>query len=202
MKIIVVGGTGTIGKAVVKELAKRHTVVTVGHNSGELRADIHDVKSIEKMYQAVEKTGKFDAVISTTGNLHFAPISEFTEKEYEVGLKSKLMGQVNLVLIGQKYINDNGSFTLTSGILSHEPVRLGTSGSMVNSALNGFVIGAAIELQRNIRINVVSPTVLTESMDKYADFFYGFEPAPASRVALAYSKSVEGAQTGQVYNVW
>lgn len=199
MKIIVVGGTGTIGKAVVNVLSQRHDIITVGHKSGDVQADIHDVTSIEKMYKTI---GEFDAVVSTTGNLHFGPLDQFTPELYEIGLKSKLMGQVNLVLIGQKYIKNNGSFTLTSGILSDDPIRFGTSAGMVNAALDGFVRSVAIELPKNLRINAVSPTILTESLPQYGDYFHGYESVSASRVALAYSKSVEGAQTGQVYKVW
>ena len=55
---------------------------------------------------------------------------------------------------------------------------------------------------RNIRINVVSPTVFVESMEGYAPFFRGFEAIPVARAALAFSRSVEGGQTGQVYRVY
>jgi NAD(P)-dependent dehydrogenase (short-subunit alcohol dehydrogenase family) len=198
MKIIVVGGTGTIGQAVVKELSARHTVVIAGFSKGDIQVDVKDYSSIEKMYK---KIGEFDAVISTIGKVTFANLIDMTPEKYAVGLQDKLMGQVNLVLAGLLHINDGGSFTLTSGVLSHDPIRLGSSASMVNGALDSFVKAAAIELPRGVRINSVSPTVITESMEKYADYFRGFEPAPAARVASAYSKSVEGAQSGQIYSV-
>lgn len=198
MKIIIVGGTGTIGKAISTELAKRHTIIAVGHTSGDFQVDIRDSDSIEALYQ---KIGSFDALVSATGSVHFGALTEFTEEQYSIGLNSKLMGQVRLVMIGLKYINKHGSFTLTSGILSNDPIRLGASASMVNGALDSFVKSAALELPNHLRINSVSPTVLLESMDNYAPFFRGFEPVPASRVALAYSKSVEGAQTGVTYQV-
>lgn len=198
MKIVIVGGTGIIGTAVVKELAARHEIISVGQTHGDMQVDIKDATSIEKMYK---KLGKFDAVVATTGKVHFGPLPELTAEHYQVGLRDKLMGQINLVLLGMKYINDAGSFTLTSGILSHDPARFGSSASLVNGAIDSFVKAAAIEMPRNIRINAVSPTILKESMDKYAEYFRGFEPVPAVRVALAYSKSVEGAQTGQVYNI-
>ena len=111
------------------------------------------------------------------------------------------MGQLNFVLIGREFIADGGSFTLTSGILSHDPIRMGSSASMVNGAIDAFVRAAAIELPRALRINAVSPGVLLELMDAYAPFFRGHEPVPAARVALAYAKSVEGARTGQVFDV-
>ncbi|EKD72070.1 MAG: short chain dehydrogenase [uncultured bacterium] len=198
MKILIVGGTGTIGKAVVNELKPRHEIIIAGHQNGDVQVDVTDQTSIEKMYQQI---GKLDAVVSTIGRVHFANLTEMTIENYFVGLKDKLMGQVNLVLSGIKYLHDAGSFTLTSGILNRDPIRTGSSASMVNGALDSFVKAAAIELPRGIRINVVSPTVLTEAMDKYADYFSGFESVPAARVALAYRKSVEGAQTGQVYLV-
>jgi NAD(P)-dependent dehydrogenase (short-subunit alcohol dehydrogenase family) len=199
MKIIVVGGTGTIGKAVVKELAKRHTIMVAGFSHGDIKVDIKDIKSIETMYKSI---GKFDAVVSTVGKVHFGDFTEMTPEHYFIGLNDKLMGQVNLVLTGLKYINDAGSFTLTSGILSQDPVRFGSSASMVNGAIDSFTIASAIEMPRAIRINSISPTIVTESMEAYGDYFHGFEPASAARVALAYSKSVEGNQTGQVYPVW
>lgn len=198
MKIIIVGGTGTIGKAVVKELGKRHTIIVAGHSRGDVQVDITETKSIESMYKSV---GEFDAVVSTVGKVHFGPMLEMSAADYAVGLNDKLMGQVNLVLIGLRHINERGSFTLTSGILSVDPVPFSISAAMVDAAIDSFAISAAIEMPRGIRINSVSPTLLSESVDAYGEYFHGYKPVPAAEVALAYSKSVEGAQTGKVYTV-
>jgi len=140
--------------------------------------------------------------VVAAGALHFAPLAGFTPEQFHVGLNSKLMGQVNVALVAQEYLNDGGSITLTSGIVADEPIRNGVSATMVNSAVEGFARAAAIELPRGLRINAVSPTVLEESMGSYGPFFVGFEPLPAHRVALAYARSVDGAQTGQVYHAW
>lgn len=196
MKILIVGGTGTIGRAVVKELQQRHTLIVAGHSQGDIQVDISSKASIEKMYQSLQS---LDAVISTTGKVHFAELSAMTSEDYFIGLHSKLMGQVNLVLVGQAFLNEGGSFTLTSGLLNHDPIKAGSSASMVNGALDGFVKSAALELPKKLRINVVSPTVITESLPSYGPYFRGFESVSAAQAALAYSKSVEGAQTGQVY---
>lgn len=198
MNILVVGGTGTIGKAVVAELSTRHTVIVAGRQSGDVQVDITDPHSIEKMYK---EAGKIDAVVSATGSVHFGPLSQLKAEHFAIGLQSKLMGQINLVLIGLSYVNEGGSFTLTSGILNRDPILYGTPAAMVNGGLDGFVKSAALEMPKNMRINGVSPTVLVESMSDYAPYFRGFMPVVAARVALAYSKSVEGAQTGQVYEV-
>jgi NAD(P)-dependent dehydrogenase (short-subunit alcohol dehydrogenase family) len=198
MRIIVIGAAGTIGQALVKELASRHEIISAGRNSGDIQVDLTDAASIEKMYQQV---GPVDAVISAAGNVHFGALNEMTAAEYAIGINDKLMGQVQLVLIGQKYLNDGGSFTLVSGVLAQDPIVYGSSASMVNAGIEGFARAAAIELPRGLRINVVSPTLLTESQESYGAYFRGFETVPAAKVARAFSKSVEGAQTGQIYQV-
>ena len=129
------------------------------------------------------------------------PLAEMSEKDFTLGLQDKLMGQVNLLLIGREFANDGASFTFTSGVINREPIRTGSSAALVNAALDGFVKAAAIELPRGLRVNSVSPTVLTEAMGKYAPYFRGFKSVAAADVALAYAKSVEGLHTGQTYQV-
>ncbi|MEM5383554.1 short chain dehydrogenase [Paraburkholderia phymatum] len=197
-KVVVIGATGTLGQAVAAALKARHEVIEVGATRGAHQVDGTDPASIERLFQ---KIGNVDAVVTATGKVHFGPLTEMTIEQFWIGLRDKLMGQINFVLAAQKYVNDGGSFTLTSGILADEPISQGVSATTVNLALEGFVRGAAIELPRGIRINVVSPTVLTESMESYAPFFRGFEPVDASKAALGYLRSVEGAQTGRVYRV-
>ena len=195
MKLIVIGAEGTIGTAACDELAARHEIIKVGRNSGDIHADIADRESIEAMYR---ETGKVDAVVSAVGSVHFGPLTEFTEEQFMLGLTNKVMGQVNVVLAGIDYVNDGGSFTLTSGVLDRDPIRSGTGAATANGALGGFIVGAAIEMPRGLRINVVSPGLLQASAKKYEGFFPGHEPVSSERVGLAYSKSVEGAITGQV----
>ncbi|GJI90648.1 short chain dehydrogenase [Duganella hordei] len=199
MKVVVIGAAGTVGKAVVEQLGQRHEIVTVGSSSGQYQADIADIAQVRALFAQI---GRVDAVVVAAGALHFAPLAGFTPEQFYVGLNSKLMGQVNVALVAQEYLNDGGSITLTSGIVADEPIRNGVSATMVNSAIEGFARGAAIELPRGLRINVVSPTVLEESMGSYGPFFIGFEAVPARRAALSYARSVDGAQTGQVYRAW
>lgn len=198
MKIVVIGATGTLGRAVCAELKKRHEIVEVGATHGDYHVDVTNVPSVERLFHEI---GRVDAVITTTGKLHFGPFHEMTADQFWIGLRDKLMGQINVVLAAQHHVNDGGSFTLTSGILADEPIREGVNATTVNLALEGFVRGAAIELPRGIRINLVSPTILDESYEAYGAYFRGFEPVSAQRAALAYSRSVEGAQTGRVYRV-
>lgn len=198
MRIILVGASGTLGKAVHAALKVRHEVIRAGRKGADVAVDITDPKSIAAMYDQV---GKFDAVACAAGKVTFAPLGEMTPDKFAVGNADKLMGQVNLVALGQSRIAEQGSFTLITGILSREPIRAGASAALVNGAIDAFVRAAAIELPRGIRINSVSPTVFVESMEGYGPFFRGFKPVPVAEAAEAYVKSIEGAHTGQTYVV-
>lgn len=198
MKILLIGASGTVGSAVDKELSQRHEIIRIGRTSGDFHVDISDSASIRALF---EKTGTFDALVCAAGNVTFAPLGDMTEQSFALGLQDKLMGQVNLLLIGREYANDGASFTFTSGVLSHDPIRSGASAALVNGALDSFVRAAAIELPRGLRVNSISPTVLLEAMDSYAPYFRGYKPVAGADVGLAYAKSVEGLQTGQTFRV-
>jgi NADP-dependent 3-hydroxy acid dehydrogenase YdfG len=198
MKIVLIGAAGTLGSAVDKALNARYEIVRVGRKSGDFQVDITDPASIEQLFS---KIGEFDAVVSTAGDVHFGPLADFTQDKFQIGLRSKLMGQVNLVAFGLKHIRDCGSFTLTTGQINEDPISVGASGAMINGGLEAFARSAAIELPRGLRINVVSPTVTEESWSAFGPFFPGQKPVPASDAALGYVKSVEGMQTGKVYRI-
>ncbi|KND61939.1 short chain dehydrogenase [Candidatus Burkholderia verschuerenii] len=198
MKIAVIGATGTVGQAVCAELKSRHEVIEIGATRGAHRADLRDLASIKRLFETI---GRVDAIVATAGHVHFGPLVEMTPEQFRVGLDDKLMGQVNLVLTAREYLNDGGSLTLTSGIIGEAAILQGASAASVNGAIEGFVRGAAIELPRGLRINVVSATMLEEARASFGPYFRGFEAASVARVALAYSRSVEGAETGRVYKV-
>lgn len=197
MKIIIVGASGTIGKKIVDALKPDHDIVRVGSKSGDVQTDISDPASIEAMFRTI---GPFDTLISAAGAGHFGPLATMKDADFRKGIESKLMGQINLVLIGQHHINPNGSFTLTSGILSEDPVPMGANLSAVNGAIDAFVRSAAIELSRGIRINAVSPGVVEDSPG-FFPYFPGHIPVTMTNVVNAYIKSAMGARTGQVIHV-
>lgn len=198
MKIIVIGASGTVGRAVAQELSQRHEVIRVGRTQGDYQVDITSQQSVQSLF---EKTGRVDAIVSATGNLFFGPLATMTDRDFNQGLQDKLLGQIRLALTGQHYLNDGGSITLISGIVAHEPIAQGVNATTVNAGLEGFVRAAACELPRGIRINLISPTVLTESAAAYDGFFPGFASVPAASVAQAYRRSVEGIQSGRIYQV-
>lgn len=199
MKILIIGGNGTIGKKVSAHFSKQHEVFICGRTSGKVTVDIADSTSIKSMFETV---GKVDAVVCIAGEAKWAEFASMTEDDFFIGLKSKLMGQVNLVRIGMDYLNDGGSFTLTTGILADHPVFMTTSPAMVNGGIHSFVKAASLELKNNIRINVVSSGLVEDAVDKYEAYFPGDNPIPMKKVINGYVKSVLGRGTGQIIRMY
>ncbi|WP_432586105.1 short chain dehydrogenase [Streptomyces sp. HD1123-B1] len=198
MRILVIGAAGKLGSAVTAALTGRgHEVLTAGRGSGELRYDITDPERITALY---ERAGRLDAVVSAAGDVPYKPVTEMAPEDYLSAFRGKVLSQLELVRQGVPRIADRGSFTLITGVLAREPIPAGSAASMANGAVEAFVRAAAIEIAPQ-RINAVSPTVFTESLADYGDFFPGMEPVGLARVAQAYIRSVEGAQTGQIYQL-
>ncbi|QJX04113.1 MULTISPECIES: short chain dehydrogenase [Rhizobium] len=200
MKIVVIGASGDVGRFVVEELARdgKHDIIRVGRTQGDHQVDITSDESVDALFKKIER---IDAIIVAAGNVILAPIAEMTTANFHKGLQDKLLSQVRVVLVGQHYLNDGGSITLTSGIAVDDPIAQGSNAATSNAGLDGFVRAAACDFSRGIRINAVNPTMLTESMDRFGPFFPGYESVSGARVAMAYRRSVEGVQTGRVYRV-
>jgi NAD(P)-dependent dehydrogenase (short-subunit alcohol dehydrogenase family) len=199
MKILIVGGNGTLGSKVTEYLKKNHEVIVASRNSGDFNVDITSEESIKKLF---EETGKLDAIISTAGAAKWAAFESMTEEDFYVGIKSKMMGQINLVRIGKDYLNNGGSITLTTGILADDPVENTTNAAMVNNAIHGFVKAVSLEIKNDIRINAVSPGLVEDSKDKFGAHFPGHTPVSMDRMVSGYVKSVEGKVRGEVIRIY
>jgi NAD(P)-dependent dehydrogenase (short-subunit alcohol dehydrogenase family) len=190
VKIVVIGATGTIGKAVADALAGRHEVVRVSRR-GAVQADLEDAASLERLFATVKDV---DAVVCCAGSAAFKPLAQLSDADFQLGLRSKLMGQVNVVRVAMRHLRDGGSITLTSGVLSREPMPGGAAISLVNAGVEAFAAGAALELPRKLRVNVVSPPWITETL-----IAFKMDPKigiPAAACARAYVAAVEGGDNG------
>jgi len=194
MRILVIGAHGTIGREIVKALSANHEVLGASRSGSEIQVDITEPASIRAMY---ERVGNLDAVISAAGSGAWKPLAELTDDDFALSLRYKLMGQVNVVRYGLAQVSDGGSITTTSGILARSPMPGGAAISLVNCGLEGFTRAAALEAPRGIRVNVVSPPWVTETLIEMgsSDLSHGL---PAATVAQAYVRSVTGNETGQV----
>jgi NAD(P)-dependent dehydrogenase (short-subunit alcohol dehydrogenase family) len=193
MRILLIGATGTIGQAIAAALRPKHDLLLASHSKSGLKVDVADPASIKRLYTSV---GRVDAVISAAGPARFKPFAQLTDEDYRFSLENKLMGQVNLVRYGFDSVNDRGSITITGGSLGQSPMIGSGVVSLVNAGLEGFARAAALEAPRSIRVNLVAPPWVTETLKAYGMPLEG--GLPATQVAKAYVRTVEGAGTGEI----
>ena len=196
MNILLIGSSGRLGSAVHTALADRgHKVLTAGRTSGDFRVDLTEPASVAALYESI---GAVDAVASAAGTVPYKTIREMTADDYAAAYDGKVRSQVELVRQGIHRIAPTGSFTLITGILARIPIATGTAASLANGAVEAFVRAAAVEIAPQ-RVNAISPTVFTEALDAYGDYFPGFPAVDLADVAQAYVRSIEGVQTGQIF---
>jgi NAD(P)-dependent dehydrogenase (short-subunit alcohol dehydrogenase family) len=194
MRILLIGATGTIGQAVAAAFGTRHEVIPASRHKAHESVDLADPDSIRAL---LKRVGRVDAIVSAAGQAAFKPLGELADADFALSIGNKLMGQVNVVRFGLASLADKGSVTLTSGVLAQQPMPGSAAISLVNAGLEGFTRAAALEAPRGIRVNVVSPPWITETVQAM-----GRPPIPGSLsaaiVARSYVESVEGRMTGQV----
>ncbi len=199
MKILVIGGTGTIGKPLAEALQKKHQLIIAGKSSGDLQLDLSDSASLQAAYA---QTGPLDAVVCVAGEAKWGKLKDLSEADFQIGIQNKLMGQINLVRLGLAILKPQGSFTLSSGILADHPVDQTTSAALVNGALHSFVKAAALEMDQDRRINVVSLNLVQPSQQKYQDYFPGSDAIPISKAINGYIRSIMGKTNGKIIRVY
>lgn len=198
MKVLVIGGRGVIGSAVVALLSTEHEVLVGGRHDAAVLVDMTDPASIEAMYQAHPD---LDAVVVTAGHVPFKPLQQLSEDDWQSGLHDKLMGQVRLVQIGARYLQPGAVFVLTSGLLEREHILGSSCASVVNAGLAAFVRSAAQELWGQARVNLVSPGPVAGD-ERSAGAFAGFMPVSRGQIAQSYLRALTQPLTGKVLEVF
>ncbi len=194
MKIVIVGASGKIGREVDRALRMHHEIIKVGARSGDLQCDYTDPVSIDQAFDAI---GIHDALVCVAGSdSTFSDFDELTDDDYRYGFERKFLGQVRLLRQGMSYISDGGSFTFSTGFLSHYPNRFSIATGPLNAAVDTFVANTAPLLPRNVRINAVSPAPIIEPGQEREGV------VTAARCAQFYVNAIEGDMTGTVLRAW
>lgn len=201
---LLVGAGGVIGRHVAVMLAAEgYDVITAGLDNADLVFDLCDPDATDR---ALAEAGPLDALICTAGRANFAPLggieaAPLETSVYGLGLKDKLMGQVNLALACRRQQPALASITLTSGTTSDDPIIGGSSLSMVNGALEAWVRAAAGEWPTLTRLNLVSPSLVEGTPAPAVKAFPGWEIISGARVAAAYLRCLRSGLRGQVIRV-
>ena len=192
-RVLVIGSSGLLGSHLVKALQGKADVVEASFSRAPLHVDIADPASLRRLFAQV---GTVDAIACAAGMARFVPWASATDDDWAHGVANKLMGQVNVARLGAPHVRDGGAITLTTGVLAQHPIPGGAIFTTANAAVEGFARAAAVEIGSRVRVNVVSPGWITETL-----VAMGMDPAPglpASKAAEYYIRQMESGAAGSV----
>lgn len=192
-RVLVIGSSGLLGSHLVKALQGKADVVEASFSRAPLHVDIADPASLRRLFAQV---GTVDAIACAAGMARFVPWASATDDDWAHGVANKLMGQVNVARLGAPHVRDGGAITLTTGVLAQHPIPGGAIFTTANAAVEGFARAAAVEIGPRVRVNVVSPGWITETL-----VAMGMDPAPglpASEAAGYYIRQMESGAAGSV----
>jgi len=192
-RVLVIGSSGLLGSHLVKALQGKADVVEASFSRAPLHVDIADPASLRRLFAQV---GTVDAIACAAGMARFVPWASATDDDWAHGVANKLMGQVNVARLGAPHVRDGGAITLTTGVLAQHPIPGGAIFTTANAAVEGFARAAAVEIGSRVRVNVVSPGWITETL-----VAMGMDPAPglpASEAAGFYIRQMESGAAGSV----
>lgn len=222
--VVVVGGGSGIGLAVAQGAYRLGAKVTIGssnrtkvaemaQNHGFMAGvvDLRDETDVGRFFGDV---GTFDHLVITAGDWGgsmFGSARDLDLDQAREGLAVRFWGLLAAVKYASRTIVTDGSITLTSGMLSHRPVKGAPMATAIGGAIEHLTRGLAVDLAP-IRVNAVCPgIILTEhvvrTMPQERLLTY-VNPLPIARgaspdeAALAYLYLMQNAYlTGQVLPV-
>jgi len=192
-RVLVIGSSGLLGSHLVNALKSKAEVVEASFSRAAHKVDISDPASLRQLF---ERVGTVDAIVCTAGMARFVPWANATDDDWTHGVANKLMGQVNVARLGAPYVRDGGAITLTTGVLAQYPMPGGAIFTTANAAVEGFVRAAAVEIGSRVRVNVVSPGWITETL-----VAMGMDPTPglpAAEAAEYFLRQIESGPAGSV----
>jgi NAD(P)-dependent dehydrogenase (short-subunit alcohol dehydrogenase family) len=224
-RVVVIGGASGIGFAVAQIARDQGAQVVVGSsNPGRVDAavarlgggvghtvDVRDETGVAAFFETV---GVFDHLAITAGDWSssmFASTRDIDLAQSQAMLGVRFWGALAVVKHGSRTIAQDGSITLTSGMLARRPMKGAPLVTAVAGAVEHLAAGLAVDLAP-VRVNAVCPgLILTEHVEESypaaaVAAMVGHLPTPRvgapAEAALAYVYlMLNGYVTGQTLPV-
>ncbi len=226
--VVIIGGTSGIGLAVAEAACADGAKVVVGSSGadrveaavarlgGDARGASVDVKDEGHLRRFFDEIGAFDHLVFTAGDWGARPGGPLADLDLALAAGAfgvRFWGALAAIKHGHGRMSENGSITLTDGMIAHRPWRGAAVSSAMAGAIEHLTQGLAVDLAP-IRVNAVCPgLVMTERISSappeqqtYFRRFTDGQPlaraATPGEVAQAYLYLMRaGYTTGQVLRV-
>lgn len=160
-KVLIIGGTKGIGKAIVSEIIEEHEVVCLSRNISDFTHNNYKHIKFDVLNDEFPEIESLDTLIYCPGTINLKPISTLTLDDFRYDFELNVIGAVKAI---KKYLNllkksENPSILMFSTVATKLGMPYHSSVSVSKSGIDGLVKTLGAELAPKIRINAIAPTI-------------------------------------------
>ena len=160
-KVLIIGGTKGIGKAIVSEVIEQHEVVCLSRNISDFTHNNYKHIKFDVLNDEFPEIESLDTLIYCPGTINLKPISSLTLDDFRYDFELNVIGAVKAI---KKYLNllkksENPSILMFSTVATKLGMPYHSSVSVSKSGIDGLVKTLGAELAPKIRINAIAPTI-------------------------------------------
>lgn len=160
-KIIIIGGSKGIGKAIVNSLIEHHQIINISRTEPENNHTNLTHYSTDILADELPDINEADSLIYCPGSINLKPISRLKLDEFREDFEINVIGAVKAI---QKYLpilkeGNSPSILLFSTVASKLGMPFHASVAAAKSAVEGLTKSLGAELAPTIRVNAIAPTV-------------------------------------------
>ena len=160
-KILVIGGSKGIGKAIVASLIEKNNIINLSRTSPSLAHENLTHYNCDILTDELPQLDAVDALIYCPGSINLKPISRLKLEDFRADFEINVVGAVKAI---QHYLpllkrGTTPSILLFSTVASKLGMPFHASVAAAKSGVEGLVKSLGAELAPTIRVNAIAPTV-------------------------------------------
>ena len=160
-KILVIGGSKGIGKAIVASLIEKNNIINLSRTPPSLAHENLTHYNCDILTDELPQLDAVDALIYCPGSINLKPISRLKLEDFRADFEINVVGAVKAI---QHYLpllkrGTTPSILLFSTAASKLGMPFHASVAAAKSGVEGLVKSLGAELAPTIRVNAIAPTV-------------------------------------------
>ena len=160
-KILVIGGSKGIGKAIIASLIEKNNIINLSRTPPSLAHENLTHYNCDILTDELPQLDAVDTLIYCPGSINLKPISRLKLEDFRADFEINVVGAVKAI---QQYLpllkrGNIPSILLFSTVASKLGMPYHASVAAAKSGVEGLVKSLGAELAPTIRVNAIAPTV-------------------------------------------
>jgi 3-oxoacyl-[acyl-carrier protein] reductase len=216
-KIIIIGGSKGIGKAITESLLNEHKVINISRTSPDFQHSNLSHFSCDVLTDELPQIEEADGLIYCPGSINLKPFNRLSIDDFKTDFEINVIGAVKCIQTYTKALStsDSASIVLFSTVATKLGMPFHASIATAKSAVEGLTKSVAADLAPKIRVNAIAPTItdtelaakflrnerMIESTVQRHPLKKYLEPSEVAAMATYLLSDVSKSISGQIFNL-